>query len=121
MIRVEVSRQIIGDHKVIEFTVSGHADTAPHGQDIVCAAVSAIVQTAIMGVERIAHGPSAITRPGDVRWQGVVDDVAEGIIETMLLGLQDIADQYPETVIAIAVGRVELHLPSASDAATAPP
>jgi uncharacterized protein YsxB (DUF464 family) len=36
--------------------VKGHAGYAPHGQDIVCAAVSAIVQTAVLGLESIAAG-----------------------------------------------------------------
>lgn len=34
--------------------VKGHAGYAPHGQDIVCAAVSAILQTAVLGLESIA-------------------------------------------------------------------
>jgi uncharacterized protein YsxB (DUF464 family) len=38
----------------IEIVADGHANSAPHGQDIICASVSAILQTAILGLEAIA-------------------------------------------------------------------
>jgi hypothetical protein len=38
----------------MEIIADGHANAAPHGQDIVCAAVSAILQTAALGLEAIA-------------------------------------------------------------------
>lgn len=34
--------------------VDGHADYAPHGQDIVCAGISAIMQTCALGLQAIA-------------------------------------------------------------------
>ena len=37
------------------FIVEGHAEFAPHGQDIVCAGVSAIVQAAILGIEHYTY------------------------------------------------------------------
>lgn len=36
------------------FSTEGHAESAPQGQDIVCAAVSAIVQTAVFGLYEVA-------------------------------------------------------------------
>lgn len=50
MIKVNV-KMASGD---IQIDVKGHAGYAPHGQDIVCAAVSAILQTAVLGIESIA-------------------------------------------------------------------
>lgn len=47
MIRVSITENAVN--------VTGHADYAPRGHDIVCAAVSAIVQTAILGLEAIAQ------------------------------------------------------------------
>ena len=35
--------------------VSGHANTAPQGADIVCSAVSALTLTLIRGLKEIAH------------------------------------------------------------------
>lgn len=34
--------------------ITGHSMSAPHGQDIVCAAVSAITQTTVLGLNAIA-------------------------------------------------------------------
>ena len=35
--------------------VDGHADYAPHGQDIVCAGISAIIQSSAVGLQAIAE------------------------------------------------------------------
>ncbi|MCF0110167.1 MAG: ribosomal-processing cysteine protease Prp [Erysipelotrichaceae bacterium] len=40
MIRVEIQRQ---DNRVLKLVVSGHAESAPYGQDLVCAAVSSVM------------------------------------------------------------------------------
>lgn len=50
MIKVHAKMQS-GD---ILIECKGHADYAPHGQDIVCAAVSVIMQTALLGLESLA-------------------------------------------------------------------
>lgn len=39
----------------VSIDIAGHAGYAPYGQDIVCSAISAIVQTAILGLEAIAE------------------------------------------------------------------
>ena len=39
----------------MEIYAVGHANFAPLGQDIVCAAVSTIMQTAVLGLEAIAE------------------------------------------------------------------
>src|SRR5690606_37407275 len=48
VIRVEDRRDANG--AVTAFTVRGHADYAEHGRDLVCAAVSVLTQTAVMGL-----------------------------------------------------------------------
>lgn len=51
MIKVKIFRNSTG--KINGFKVTGHGvDMAPHGQDIVCAGVSALTQTAILGVAK---------------------------------------------------------------------
>jgi uncharacterized protein len=47
MITVEVLRR---QGQVTGFHVTGHAGLAPRGQDILCAAVSAVTQTALLGL-----------------------------------------------------------------------
>lgn len=48
MIQIRVSRDEKG--AIRHLSVRGHAQYADKGQDIVCAAISAIVQTAILGI-----------------------------------------------------------------------
>lgn len=56
----EIKVKTITKHGIYTgFVVSGHANSAPHGQDIVCAAVSAIVQTTILGLRRYVGMTSA--------------------------------------------------------------
>lgn len=50
----------------VVLTIKGHANYAEHGQDIVCAGVSAIIQTAILGLEEIAKNyPNHVKIKGD--------------------------------------------------------
>lgn len=101
MIKVQVRRGLLG---VEELRVTGHAGFAAHGQDIVCAAVSALVQTALMGLEKVAGQPfEAEVSEGNVRCrlkQGApeANAKAQPILETTVLGLQDIANSYPKFV-----------------------
>jgi uncharacterized protein YsxB (DUF464 family) len=50
MIKIKIVRN--SDQAMIGFSVTGHANTGPHGQDIVCAGVSALTQTAVLGLDR---------------------------------------------------------------------
>ena len=40
MIKIEATRK---NGKIVNLTVKGHANSAPHGEDLVCAAVSSIL------------------------------------------------------------------------------
>lgn len=48
------------DGKPIGFDAHGHTGYAECGEDIVCAAVSAITQTAAMGVSELVRCPAAL-------------------------------------------------------------
>jgi uncharacterized protein YsxB (DUF464 family) len=39
----------------MKIEAAGHANYAEHGKDIVCAAVSAIMQTALLGLQAVAE------------------------------------------------------------------
>lgn len=99
MITVTIVRD--NNRAITGFAVSGHAKTAPHGQDIVCAGVSALVQSAIMGIERhlgrefeLGQDDGGLT----MRLAGSADSLTDAILETMLLGLTEIAKRYPKNV-----------------------
>lgn len=77
--------------------VSGHANTAPYGSDIVCAAVSAITLTLIRGLENIAYmSLYESVEPGNIciEWQ-TINDTGKALIDTWFLGICGIAAEYP--------------------------
>ncbi len=84
------------------FHVSGHAGFARRGEDIVCAAVSALAQAALLGLLRhlrlplryeVADGRVACRLPPAL--SPTTAAAAEAILATMALGLREIAAQYP--------------------------
>lgn len=88
------------------FTVKGHSGSAPKGKDIICAAVSGIVQTALIGLDEVAGIKNTYTvddglviceLPKDVDKKDL--EKATVILQTMQLGLLSIADQFPDFVL----------------------
>jgi len=99
MIDIQIYRNAAGD--IAGFAANGHANTAPHGQDIVCAGVAALTQTAVLGLQQhlereirlnVASGKLTVEllKPPDA--------LSGAILETMLLGLTEIAKLSPRSV-----------------------
>lgn len=87
------------------FKVRGHSGSAPAGKDIICAAVSAIVQTALIGLDEVALIKNSYTvsdglvnciLPDNINEASF--DTAQTIISVMYLGLASIAEQYHDFV-----------------------
>ena len=81
-------------------TMSGHAGYAPHGQDIVCAGVSALVQTLIQSIEELTQDKIQYSmQPGtvDIKF-GNLSEQAQLLVDSFFVGLRLIADEYPENV-----------------------
>lgn len=77
--------------------VSGHANTAPRGSDIVCAAVSALTLTLMEGLKSIAQiGLYVSAGPGNIciKWQ-TINDTGKALVDTWFLGICRIAALYP--------------------------
>ena len=53
MIRIDVFRN--KDGKISEYRVCGHSGTAERGRDIVCAGISSLAQTALLGLGEHLH------------------------------------------------------------------
>lgn len=89
-------------NSIVELEVKGHTDYAKHGQDIVCAAISALTQTALLGL--IKHLKLQVDyQVADEEYlkfnlQGQENEQTDAILETMLYGLQEIACAYPKHV-----------------------
>ena len=47
---------------IVEFTLSGHTGAGERGSDIVCAALSAVSQTALLGLTRVIKAPVKFER-----------------------------------------------------------
>ncbi len=77
--------------------LSGHANMAPEGSDIVCSAVSALTLTLIRGLEEIAcMGLRESVEGGNVciEWQEM-NDTGKALVDTWFLGICGIAAEYP--------------------------
>lgn len=105
MINVKIKRN--NQNQIVSYRVSGHAQTAPHGEDLVCAAVSVLAQTTILGFYQVlGQEPAYQISDGDLHLN-VSDSLTETqrreatvLLETMLVGLKNIQQQYPK-IIAI--------------------
>jgi len=89
--------------RVSSVVATGHAQAGAHGEDVVCAAASAILQAARLGLARHANVRVAgAAKPGNFRLAvpaSARDDAAvEAILATAELGIAQIARQYPRHV-----------------------
>jgi hypothetical protein len=81
----------------------GHTDFAEHGEDIVCAAVSAILQAARLGLEAYAgEGLDSRQKPGelgiDLDEGARAHESVQAILVTAELAVEHIARRYPDHV-----------------------
>lgn len=89
--------------RVTGFGVRGHAGLAPRGKDIVCAAVSALTQAAVAGLEdHLGLHPRVHMERGWLECQLAPGDEndprGQAILATMVLGLQGVAQGQPGRV-----------------------
>ena len=85
--------------QVVGFLCAGHAGYAKAGEDIVCAAVSALTETCVNAMESVAHvTPTVRTGPGFLAArlpEGTENRDANTLLSGMTEGLREIAAQYP--------------------------
>lgn len=92
--------------KIVSLEASGHTGYAECGEDIVCAALSAIVQTAAMGITQVAGIKARIDRDDENGYFKLTLPVLSGeerrdadlILETALRGIADVAESYPDFI-----------------------
>ena len=81
-------------------TINGHAGYATHGQDIVCAAVSTLVQGFLLSVDKLTtdelkthtgHGKALIE-------YGNLSDSGKLLVDSFFVGLKMVADEFPDYV-----------------------
>jgi uncharacterized protein YsxB (DUF464 family) len=96
---IRVQRLSAADGRITA-VVSGHAGSAPHGEDLVCAAVSALVETWRLGFERVVagHGGAAVDEGRAEFWWDAGSREASAVADTMMAGLADLAESFPRFV-----------------------
>lgn len=90
---------VITQHKN-GLSIRGHAHYAEIGKDIVCAAVSTLAQTLIYSIEELtADKIEYVSKPGTVEIKyGDLTDGAQLLLNSFFVGVQMIADNYPDNV-----------------------
>lgn len=83
-----------------KITIEGHAGFAPHGHDIVCAAVSALAQTFVASVEEMTADniKSDMTAGRAVIEYESLSEESKLLMDSFLLGIRMIAAEYPDNV-----------------------
>lgn len=88
------------DARPLRLSVSGHANRGRYGEDIVCAAASALVETLVLGLREVVHEkPAGQVEAGnaDLRFTGLSSE-GRAIVDTIVCGLRDLASSEPDAV-----------------------
>jgi hypothetical protein len=104
MIRVSVSRDKRGYRELVS---KGHADYAGEGeQDVVCAAVSALIINTVNSLETFTHDRfTAEDRDGFVKLVFTDRQTQEGrlLMDSLLLGLCEISRSYGKKYLQVKI------------------
>ncbi|MGI6779042.1 MAG: ribosomal-processing cysteine protease Prp [Acetivibrionales bacterium] len=105
MIKVHIVRD---DNSFIqEYTVKGHAGFAPHGSDIVCAAVSALAYTGAGALAQLVNINSYEEKDGFMKCtvpKGIDGEKrykVQIILETIVVGFKQIEEAYKDYVVVL--------------------
>jgi len=93
--------------KIVSVSCTGHTGASERGEDTVCAALSSVVQTALLGLLQVAGISPRITRDDE---EGILifklppgldydqRRAADIILETMLCGVSDLAEGFSKFI-----------------------
>lgn len=100
MISVDVQRN--ENNEISTLIVSGHANADEHGRDLICASISVLGQTVILGLYEIAKidvkyeirdGYLSLTLPENLTEEE--RQQANLLLDTMFMGIKYTAESYP--------------------------
>ncbi len=86
----------------LRLLVHGHAGQGRYGEDIVCAAASALTETLRIGLTDVLHeAPTGAIGPGhaDITFYQPMSDQVQAVVETIVRGFQDLRDTAPKAVV----------------------
>ncbi len=108
MIHVSVNRDLEG--RVNKIQAQGHAEYADYGQDIICAATTAVITTAmaaledLLGIEHeriLEEGDVALILDRQVHEKSTEAKQIDLVLETCVLGLKQIEFSYGNDYITV--------------------
>lgn len=99
MIQTRIERD--KDGKIVQITANGHALFDKKGKDIICAAVSALLQTAAWGIKEELKVPSTvIVKEGSLQFSiKEPSEKTQAVLDVLLFGLRKISTQYGRVLI----------------------
>lgn len=104
MVIVDIERN--KEKQITRFSVSGHANAGEYGKDIVCAAISVLSQTMILGIYdiigievpyKIDDGYLTCEIPKNITNRNRED--LDILLETMVVGMKNIKENYNKYII----------------------
>lgn len=102
MVRVTV---LLEQGTPVGFRLTGHAGQGAYGEDIVCAGISAVSETALLGITDVLKLDAAWTREDGLLSCELSRDTAGEDLEkaavvfnTMIAGLRSIQQAYPKSL-----------------------
>jgi uncharacterized protein YsxB (DUF464 family) len=101
MVSVNIKRDT--SNYILGFSCKGHANYAEKGADVICAGISALTMTAVLSLQQLTKLSLQIKQNPvkgllECNWENTPTEMdhANLIVEVMIIGLKDIAAQYPE-------------------------
>lgn len=87
-------------HRENKIVISGHAGYAPIGQDIVCAAFSAILQTFVASAEELTNDEikAQMAAGKTVIEYGNLSEQGQLLLSSFFIGVRGIANGYPQHI-----------------------
>ena len=96
MIKVKVLQSKFG---IKELSVSGHAESAEYGKDLVCAGVSCIVIGTANALDQLSNDKTEISVKRTAKFKVLKPDENNQIIlKTCLIQLQTVQEQYQDYI-----------------------
>ena len=109
MTHVSIIKTRNGEYK--GFNCIGHSGYADAGEDIVCAAISVLVINTINSLEQLAGEKFELVTGEeegliDCRFVSTINENSKLLLDSMVLGLQEIKKQYGKTFIDLTFEEV---------------
>ena len=108
---IKANFELDSQNNILSFQVTGHAESGPYGQDIVCAAISLLTISTINGLEEVIDmHPQVIsddTEGGFISVQKLeIDHDSQILLKTLINGVRDVAKSYPDNIIVEEITKI---------------